>query len=306
MVLQAVLTKKKSKSNKNITKKQKKCSPIVEDETISDYSCYTKDVLINLKNKWNDRHDDVKIKTKNPKKIWEFLNKNLKNVCEEEKCWLKQDFVDIQTKDNIEKLCFTPEIPDDWNADPNTWLSSVDIINVMSQYEKKYKNFRFIGPSPIDFDIKNTKSKNCVWDELCHFSLNKYLKQNIKKIGIIFNLDKHTGPGTHWVSFFINIPKKILFYFNSTGESIPFEINELKERIIQQGLDNNISFKFYENKKEHQKSNTECGMYSLFFTISMLTDTKSINYFKNGNIPDNIVEQYRGTKNTFIKPFFSN
>lgn len=308
MVLSDALTKKKKrvKKDKSFTKKQKKCSPVVEDETISDYSCYTKDILIKLKNKWNDRHDDVKIKTTNPKKIWNFLDKNLKNVCEEEKCWLKQDFVDTETKNNIEKLCFTPKIPDEWKADPNAWLSSVDIINVMKQYEKKYKCFRFIGPSPIDFDTKYTNSNNCVWDELCNFSLKKYLKKKIKKIGIIFNLDKHTGPGTHWVSFFINIPKKILFYFNSTGQKVPLEIKNLRDKIIKQGEENNIKFDFCQNTKEHQKSNTECGMYSLFFTVSMITDNKSIKYFREGNIPDNIVEQYRGTKKTYIKPFFSN
>ena len=35
----------------------------------------------------------------------------------------------------------------------NTWLNSLDISRVMKQYEDNYKNFRFLGPSPIDFNI---------------------------------------------------------------------------------------------------------------------------------------------------------
>ena len=53
---------------------------------------------------------------------------------------------------------------------PYAWLNSDDIIKVMNQYEKKYKNFKFIGPSPIDFQDKKFYG-NCVWEELCNFSI---------------------------------------------------------------------------------------------------------------------------------------
>ena len=78
----------------------------------------------------------------------------------------------------------------------------------MEQYEVAYSNFRFIGPSPIDFDRRPSigysdfcKSKvffmgpNCVCSELCNFDINDYKQENIEKIGICFNLDKHTQGG---------------------------------------------------------------------------------------------------------------
>ena len=50
---------------------------------------------------------------------------------------------------------------------------------LLKQYERKYKNFKFIGPSPIDFD--STKYVfTCVWEKLCNFDLKTILK--IKKI----------------------------------------------------------------------------------------------------------------------------
>ena len=36
----------------------------------------------------------------------------------------------------------------------------------------------------------------------------KYKKQGINKIGVIFNLDKHTQPGSHWVALFIDGEKR--------------------------------------------------------------------------------------------------
>ena len=59
----------------------------------------------------------------------------------------------------------------------------------MKQWEKKYDNFFFIGPSPIDYDTITGGS--CVEDELCNFNLKETMKKGITKVGVIFNLDKH-------------------------------------------------------------------------------------------------------------------
>ena len=56
----------------------------------------------------------------------------------------------------------------------------------------------------------NDKEK-CVWDDLCNFSLNKYINKKIDKIGVIFNLAKQGEEGTHWVSLFLDIKNKYIF-----------------------------------------------------------------------------------------------
>ena len=60
-------------------------------------------------------------------------------------------------------------------------------MKVMRQYEHTFKNFIFIGPSPIDYDTRKLFG-TCVWEELCNFNLNEYIKKKKDKIGIIFNL----------------------------------------------------------------------------------------------------------------------
>ena len=88
---------KKSKRKRNNSKKAKfnkdSCSPVKDKDELMKFTCYTKDALKKLKNLWNARHPDIKIKTNNPKKIWEKLKQNMGSTCNRESCWLKQKWL---------------------------------------------------------------------------------------------------------------------------------------------------------------------------------------------------------------------
>jgi hypothetical protein len=154
----------------------------------------------------------------------------------------------------------------------------------MKQFEKKYKCFEFIGPSPIDFD-SHMLYNECVWEELCHFDLKTLLSKGKNKIGVIFNTDPHYKDGSHWISLFIHVKKGYIFYFDSNGNPVPKEIKVLVDRVIAQAKTMDISLVFDQNyPMEHQYSNTECGMYSLYFIIQLLRETQNIliSTFKKG------------------------
>lgn len=285
--------KTKKHDYKNFSFKKLRCSP-KEKNKINSFTCYTNDSLYKLRDQWNKRHPTKIIKTNDPKEIHSMLSSYLNNVCKTESCWLKQnkDFGKI-SEDIIDS--FAPESPSEWKTNPNEWLSSVDIDKVMNQYEKAYKCFEFIGPSPIDFDTK-TSHGECVWNELCNFSLANQIKKGKNKIGIIFNTDPHNKSGSHWISLFINIKKKIVCFFDSVGTKPSKEIMKLVNRIIDQGhkLNPKINFKFENNNGvEHQYKNTECGIYSLFFIIHMLQDKTSENFYKTHIINDSQIQNYR-------------
>ena len=290
--------KSMKRKNKSIKKKSRKtiklrCSP-KEKNKINDFTCYTDCSLYKLRDLWNMRHPDSTIKTNDPKEIWNQLNDYLSNVCNKESCWLKQNFVSNNI-DNEMKESFAPESPKEWKKNPNEWLSSIDIMKVMKQYEAAYKCFDFIGPSPIDYDTKKLYGE-CVWDELCHFSLSDQIKKGKTKIGVIFNLDPHNLGGSHWVSLFINIIKKRIFFFDSAGDKIPPKIMEFVNKIIQQGklLNKPINFIFDQNYPvEHQYGNTECGMYSIFFIVHMLEDKITEHYLKTHVLKDAYMQKFR-------------
>jgi len=265
------------------------CSPLSTSK--NEYSCLSNKELIDLAQLWNKRHPDLKITTMIPREIWKRFKYIFSKTCTNERCWLKSEMfkggIGYDLLNDLE-TAYAPEAPEEWQTNPNTWLTSIDIDSVMSQYEEKYHCFRFIGPSPIDFDKKLTQTE-CVWNALCNFNINK---QGIKnKIGIIFNTDPHNKPGEHWVSLFIDITREHIVYFDSAGSDIPTEIHRLVEKIQKQ---TKHKYKFIKNFPiQHQKKNTECGMYSLYFIIQMLKYGSYEPFISNKRITDADMERMR-------------
>lgn len=267
------------------------CSPAtpIKDQK---FSCYTSESLERLRELWNKRHPDAKIKSNEPKKIWQSLRENMSNVCEKESCWLRQNFAKHDLTKELSHYTFAPQAPKEWKKNINEWLSSIDIDKVMRQYEKSYPSFAFLGPSPIDFDSLKLYGE-CVWEELCNFNLRNMMAKNKKKIGIVFNLDEHWKDGSHWTSMFIDVPSEQICYFDSGGEKAPIEVLKFKDRVISQGKGSGLNFKFEENYPfEHQMKDTECGIYCLYF-ISQMIKNPNFKPFKGKRIPDKEMEKYR-------------
>ena len=249
------------------------------------YTCYSSNSLHKLKKYWNIRHPDREIKTNDNKEIWKVLKHNMQNACKNEACWLKQLFIKNNLDQELLSHTFAPYSPKTWNVDPYTWLTSVDIDNVMQQYEKELHHFEFIGPSPIDFD-KMKADGECVWEELCHMNLKK-LAEGIYKIGIVFNTDPHTESGEHWIALFIDIKKQYMMYFDSTGAKMPSEVGVLMRRLEKQFKEMGKKVKIYTNEGfKHQKSDTECGIYVMYFILELAMEKKSPEYFKQKIVPD--------------------
>lgn len=300
---------KNTKSEKNRSKTKKKrmnCSPVVAGKTVTTETCMTGDILQKIKSEYNHTHRDNPISETDPKAVLKELQKRL-SQCSDENCWLRQ-IKDTTLRKKIEKYIFAPKHPREWKYNPNEWLSNYDIFNVLTQWEEAYPEFEFIGPTFIDFDApREGANGQCVERELCKFSLEEQIRAGRKKVAIVFNLDKHTQSGSHWVSLWVDIEDKFIFYFDSAGSKIPTEIERLVARIREQGMNikrRPIRFHFYENyPMEHQYGNTECGMYSIFFIITMLsghTDDKrfrtwrdKVKFFRKTRIPDKYAENLR-------------
>jgi hypothetical protein len=275
---------KQKNGGKATIKRRPNCNPAVAGHTVTDKSCLTKPLLSSVKFEGNQSIRDVM------------------KECEGDDVCVIGKIPDAELKEEIKNKAFVPKQPAEWSLNINEWLSDTDIVNVINQYMEAHKEFQFLGPSYIDFDYR--EGGTCVEESLCKFSLSEYIKKGKTKIGIIFNLDDHTKSGSHWVSLFIDVKRRFMFYFDSAGESIPKEVRILISRIKQQAKPLHMRFRVYENSPfEHQYGGTECGMYSLFFLITMLTNkyedktfknTKHIvNFFKRYRIPDKYMEKMR-------------
>lgn len=293
------------------------CSPSAKKNRVVSDSCFTKDAIEKITKAYNRKNPYNTIQNHlTPKQKWQTLRQSMRRIsnCDQDKCWIESIPLDHREKNMLKAQLFVPPIPSEWNENPNTWLTNFDIEKVLNQYEKSHPEFHFIGPSPIDYDTRPTND-DCVCNKLCNFSLQEELAKGKKKIGIVFNLDPHNKGGSHWVAMFIDLEDDFVFYFNSTGERIQKQIHKFKENVVNQGMSQlNKKINYYVNMYEHQRSNTECGMYCLYFIITCLlreidilrdtniggtsklhkmSEEELVEYFTKGRISDDLVETYR-------------
>lgn len=276
-------TNKKTEKFKKVT-----CSP----SSKKDFTCYDSKSLHIMKTEWNNRHRDDKIVSNDERKIWNFLKDKMSEVCNNEQCWLKQKFMENNLSDDLTIYTFAPKAPKKWIQNPNEWLNSTDITKVMKQYEKEYDDFEFIGPSPIDFDSKDGGG-DCVWPKICNFDIADMIRRDKKKTGFIFNLDPHYKQGSHWLTMFLNIKDEYLLFFNSTGDGPGTETSALIERIMTQADNMGMNLKKLINTKNHQRKNTECGIYCLYCISELVSGNKEPHDFLTKRISDDDMQAIR-------------
>ena len=68
----------------------------------------------------------------------------------------------------------------------------------------------------------------------------------------------------HWVSMFVDIENKFIFYFDSAGRNPDQMMNLVKKYKSRKTMNLKLHLNFIKLPLEHQYENTECGMYYYF------------------------------------------
>jgi hypothetical protein len=195
-----------------------------------------------------------------------------KTRCKTERCWIDKAPLDSKKKKEILKGYFRPTMPEEWVKDPDQWLDSNNIADVMKQYEETYPQFKFYGTNPIDFAAPDpydpdALSKNkCLQDEICKLDLKKLQESGKTQLGFVYNLDPSDKGGSHWIASFTDIPGHRTYYFDSYGVKPPPQIARFMRSLTLQDPKMKLGF----NARRFQYGETECGMYSLYFLIRMI------------------------------------
>lgn len=180
-------------------------------------------------------------------------------------------------KSRLEKEYLRPAQPDNWKEDPDMWLDSNNIRDVMAQYETDRDDFEFMGPFPIDFAAPDPyegegKSEGggdkdrCLIGEMCSLDIKGLRSRGKNKVGIIYNLDPHYKNGSHWVANYIDLLKNHCYYFDSYGMEAPSQIQKFMQWLTLQEPKMKLAY----NARRFQFKGSECGMYSMYFIIRML------------------------------------
>ena len=192
--------------------------------------------------------------------------------CRSERCWLEKVPMDGGKKKELVKQYFRPTMPDSWTNDPDEWLDSNNIGDVIKQYEEVYPHFKFYGTNPIDFAAPDPYNKEaaaqnkCLQDEICKMSLSDLKAQGKTKLGFVYNLDPSNKGGSHWIASFTDIPGHKTYYFDSYGMAPPPQIARFMRSLTLQDPKMKLAY----NSRRFQYGNSECGMYCLYFLIRML------------------------------------
>jgi len=249
------------------------CSPLAEETS---FSCYSEKEIKLLKTEYNKTHRR-KITAASARAIWTSLSKIL--PCKNEACFASTLKVRTQS--------FAPKAPESWKKNPNEWLNTLDFLNLFKYYEKAFPDFKFYGPSASDYDFKMSNGK-CEFDNMCTLDVRK-LPHDIKKLGVIFNLDTHEKGGSHWVAMYVSISKKAVYYFDSAGAECPPNIYKFYEQIHAQDPE----YKFFQNHPvTHQRGGTECGVYAIFFVLIMMY-SENFSYFTTKRWKDSTMMRLR-------------
>lgn len=212
------------------------------------------------------------------------------------KKWKDENFI-MQLPENVKQIIeteiFRPKGP--INED---WLNSLQINNVMHQYESLYKKFIYLDTVPRDFYLINDKYS---------IDFDLYKKYGNKTtFGLVINSDKHNQGGSHWKMLYFNTEYGKIYYIDSGGNNPEKEIVEFVDYIKEYLKSKNIPVEYVVNDKQYQFDGFSCGPYSMFFMNALLemsvedpTYKKNpIEELKNMDITDEKVHEWR-------KVFFS-
>lgn len=288
-----------------------KCAP---SKVYTEGSCFTLKALQTIASTYNR---DVGIESQNYIKITDSKENLLKEISKRisecngnQLCWLDTNWVQNIKDEDIIKNTFRTQGP----QGKFKWLNTTNINDIVKQYEAKYNDFKFLGAVPYDFeDLEQLGIGNLNFDEL--------IQQNIYRLGLVINLDKHWQTGSHWVSLFCDLKNDKIYFFDSYGYKPKSLISKFVKRIalwcykrhhlkIQNGgshdeeLDTESEFmkstqNKYEkimnidyNKVRHQYKTSECGTYSVNFILRLLKG-ESFESIAENITPDDTVNKCR-------------
>jgi len=266
-----------------------KCAP---GKKFENGSCIPLDMLVEMAEAYNSENKnkivlDNQEQTNNPAKYKKRLIRDFKTrlsgKCDDQMCWLDQKFVnnlEKGTKTELRKFTLRPEGPEGQFE----WLNTININEVMAQYEKKYPDFKFFGAVPIDFDDINVG--------IAELDFNKLVSKGIHRIGFVFNLDTSKEKGSHWVSAYAHLTKGQIYFFDSYGIKPDHRIKALMDRIEAAILPSCGTVDNRSNRVRHQFMDSECGLYSMNFILRNLNG-ESFDDICKSKVQDKIINKCR-------------
>ena len=224
--------------------------------------------------------------------------------CKTEKCVLTNPkFVKPEIKQIIQESIsrLKPKGP----ANTTALLNNTNIDGILKRLTRKFKKFYHMGFQMIDFagekdskgNWKNVGRTVLTPTELGTIDMVKdVIEKGYESFGVVLNTDVRTGGGIHWFSLYaqFNVDPITLEYFNSSGNKPVRQIQEwlAKTEDAIRASGRKVSVIALSGVVHQKDSDTECGLYSLYYIWNRLKGVPAINFQKK-RIPDSMMIKFR-------------
>ena len=228
--------------------------------------------------------------------------------CDDKECVLSA----VVRKYNINTCSNNTPLKPSGPRDNIEWLSNNNIDQIMEGITNEFDDFYYFQTTMTDFQNDKLKSFLDISSDRDLKDANKIIPQKMNDkyncFGCIINTDKVANCkrgkcGVHWVCVFIDCRKLpdspwTIEYFDSVGDPPSDEIciwqEELKKNLeeyrFKKGESGGVICEV--NDIQHQKLNTECGVYCSYFIRSRVEGIP-LSRFKNIKLPDYVMISYR-------------
>lgn len=222
-----------------------------------------------------------------------------KTNCPDDKCVIQvamqKNIIDKSTA-NRELANLKIEGPTD-----NKLLSNINIDSILHQWTVKFTNFyayNFNMLNYMDYRFLDGRTVDEP-DSLATVNWND-LKMKYTCAACVINSDVYQGGGKHWMALFAdwrNPQHYTIEFFNSSGNAPAPEwvawMEKIKSAMEIDIGDSKIKIECIRASQiRHQKSKSECGLYSLYY-IWLRLNGKTADYFKNIRIEDKLMFEFR-------------
>jgi hypothetical protein len=183
-------------------------------------------------------------------------------------------------------------------------LNNENIDNVHKKLTKRHKGFYHMNFQMIDF--AGEKDSSGEWavkkgQTISPTQLGKIdmaqdvLGKGFKTFGVVMNTDFRTGGGIHWFSLFCDFRTSpfTVEYFNSSGNK---PMRQIQDWLIK--TEENLKSAGHKAKVVilsgvvHQYSETECGLYSIYYIWNRLNGVPALN-FQEKKVTDDMMYKFR-------------
>lgn len=208
--------------------------------------------------------------------------------CDSQLCVLDSLASRVKNPSRIRLLYFKIKGP----ALTDTWLNNIDIDEICAQWMAKFPHYKRIPFAMRDFQTHRHTSNGDI--PLADFDFLGEYKNGKTQFSCVINTDVYSGGGEHWEAIFVDMsrPTWTVELFNSSGGMPPREFATwLADKATELNTLNPTKL-LCEETTIHQKSDTECGVYSLFYVWARL---HGITYkqFNTGAIADQHMYTFR-------------